>query len=33
MFASVFWDSCGVNFIDYLDEEKAKTGEYYSVLL
>jgi hypothetical protein len=31
--ASVFWDTEGILFIDYLDKSKTITGEYYSNLL
>ena len=31
--ASVFWDAKGILFIDYLEESKTITGEYYSNLL
>jgi hypothetical protein len=31
--ASVFWDAEGILFIDYLENGKTITGEYYSSLL
>jgi len=31
--ASVFWDTEGILFIDYLEKGKKITGEYYSNLL
>jgi hypothetical protein len=31
--ASVFWDAEGILFIDYLENNKKITGEYYSNLL
>jgi histone-lysine N-methyltransferase SETMAR len=31
--ATVFWDSCGIIFIDYLEKGKTITGEYYAALL
>jgi hypothetical protein len=31
--ASVFWDSEGILFIDYLEKVKTITGKYYSNLL
>jgi len=31
--ASVFWDTEGILFIDYLEKGKTITGEYYSNLL
>jgi histone-lysine N-methyltransferase SETMAR len=31
--ASVFWDAEGILFIDYLENGKTITGEYYSNLL
>jgi hypothetical protein len=31
--ASVFWDAEGILYIDYLEKDKAITGEYYSNLL
>jgi hypothetical protein len=31
--ASVFWDANGILFIDYLENGKTITGEYYSNLL
>jgi hypothetical protein len=31
--ASVFWDAEGILFIDYLENDKTITGEYYSNLL
>jgi hypothetical protein len=31
--ALVFWDAEGIFFIDYLENGKTITGEYYSILL
>ncbi|XP_053949369.1 histone-lysine N-methyltransferase SETMAR-like [Anastrepha ludens] len=31
--ASIFWDACGVIFIDYLEKGKTVTGEYYASFL
>lgn len=31
--ATVFWDSCGILFIDYLENGKTITGNYYASLL
>ncbi|MCP6559131.1 hypothetical protein NL501_28330, partial [Klebsiella pneumoniae] len=31
--ATVFWDSQGILFIDYLEKGKTITGAYYSLLL
>ena len=31
--ASVFWDAEGILFIDYLENDKKITGEYYSNIL
>ncbi len=31
--ATVFWDTCGIIFIDYLEKDKTTNEEYYVALL